>query len=190
MDKDLNTNVLVAARDEYTYQLCYYLNPLIDEGFQSIYKDALEQTRSKDPTKVSVLRNFQIFCKEIPKWNETLLTNETDRIKEECPFLMDLLTAVFISNVKILASVKLRGKNSNIKVKIPTTNIFIHKIYTECARYFYYEPHYYHKSSSFAKNENKRKARLEKIDELIKTTLSNMIPVDKVLEETLKAGGL
>ena len=46
MDKEINTNVLVAARDEYTYQLCYYLNPLIDEGFQSIYKDALEQADS------------------------------------------------------------------------------------------------------------------------------------------------
>ena len=27
--------------------------------------------------------------------------------------------------------------------------------------------------------------RIEKIDELIKTTLSNIIPVDKVLQETL-----
>ena len=38
--KEIDANVLVAARDEYTHQLCYYLCPLIDEGFISIYKDA------------------------------------------------------------------------------------------------------------------------------------------------------
>ena len=97
--------------------MCYYLCPLIDEGFVSIYKDALEQTRSKDPKKASVLRNFQIFCKAIPTWNDTLLNNESDRIKKAWPFLMDLLTAVFVSNVKILAAIKLKGNSKNIKIK-------------------------------------------------------------------------
>ena len=80
--KEIDANVLVAARDEYTNQLCYYLCPLIDEGFISIYKDAQEQTRSKDPKKSSVLRNFQIFCKAIPTWNDTLLNNESNRINK------------------------------------------------------------------------------------------------------------
>ena len=161
--KEIDANVLVAARDEYTHQLCYYLCPLIDEGFISIYKDAQEQTRSKDPKKASVLRNFQIFCKAIPTWNDTLLNNESERIKKACPFLMDLLTAVFVSNVKILAAIKLKGNSKNIKIKIPTTNIFIHKIYTSCAKFFYYEPQYYHIHKSFHKNETNRKTRVDKI---------------------------
>ena len=41
-----------------------------------------------------------------------------------------------MGNVKILASVKLRGKNSNIKVKIPTTNIFIIKFIPNVLWYF------------------------------------------------------
>ena len=90
-----------------------------------MHKNKLGQ---KTPKKL-VLRNFQIFCKAIPTWNDTLLNNESDRIKKACPFLMDLLTAVFVSNVKILAAIKLKGNSKNIKIKIPTTNIFIHKIY-------------------------------------------------------------
>ena len=70
---------------------------------------------------------------------------------------MDLLTAVFVSNVKILAAIKLKGNSKNIKIKIPTTNIFIHKIYTSCAKFFYYEPQYYHVHKSFHKNETNRK---------------------------------
>ena len=186
--KEIDANVLVAARDEYTNQLCYYLCPLIDEGFVSIYKDALEQTRSKDPKKSSVLRNFQIFCKAIPTWNDTLLNNESDRIKKTCPFLMDLLTAVFVSNVKILAAIKLKGNSKNIKIKIPTTNIFIHKIYTACAKFFYYEPHYYHNHKSFHKNENNRNLRMDKIREKIQTSISDMLPVGDVLKEYLTGG--
>ena len=187
-DKEIDANVLVAARDEYTHQLSYYLSPLVDEGFVSIYKDAQEQTRSKDPKKASVLRNFQIFCKAIPTWNDTLLNNESDRIKKACPFLMDLLTAVFVSNVKILAAIKLKGNSKNIKIKIPTTNIFIHKIYTSCAKFFYYEPQYYHVHRSFHKNENNRKNRLAKINEKISSTISDMLPVQEVLEEYLTGG--
>ena len=187
-DKEIDANVLVAARDEYTHQLSYYLSPLVDEGFVSIYKDAQEQTRSKDPKKASVLRNFQIFCKAIPTWNDTLLNNESERIKKACPFLMDLLTAVFVSNVKILAAIKLKGNSKNIKIKIPTTNIFIHKIYTSCAKFFYYEPQYYHVHRSFHKNENNRKNRLAKINEKISSTISDMLPVQEVLEEYLTGG--
>ena len=186
--KEIDANVLVAARDEYTNQLCYYLCPLIDEGFISIYKDAQEQTRSKDPKKASVLRNFQIFCKAIPTWNDTLLNNESERIKKTCPFLMDLLTAVFVSNVKILAAIKLKGNSKNIKIKIPTTNIFIHKIYTSCAKFFYYEPQYYHIHRSFHKNETNRKTRVDKIKEKITTTISDMLPVQDVLDEYLTGG--
>tara|TARA_B100001175_G_scaffold298970_1_gene289971 strand:- start:43 stop:1095 length:1053 start_codon:yes stop_codon:yes gene_type:complete len=186
--KEIDANVLVAARDEYTNQLCYYLCPLIDEGFVSIYKDAQEQTRSKDPKKSSVLRNFQIFCKAIPTWNDTLLNNESERIKKTCPFLMDLLTAVFVSNVKILAAIKLKGNSKNIKIKIPTTNIFIHKIYTSCAKFFYYEPQYYHIHRSFHKNETNRKTRVDKIKEKITTTISDMLPVQDVLDEYLTGG--
>ena len=187
-DKEIDANVLVAARDEYTHQLCYYLCPLIDEGYISIYKDAQEQTRSKDPKKASVLRNFQIFCKAIPTWNDTLLNNESERIKKTCPFLMDLLTAVFVSNVKILAAIKLKGNSKNIKIKIPTTNIFIHKIYTSCAKFFYYEPQYYHIHRSFHKNETNRKTRVDKIKEKITTTISDMLPVQDVLDEYLTGG--
>tara|TARA_B100001063_G_scaffold150164_2_gene140125 strand:- start:6011 stop:7072 length:1062 start_codon:yes stop_codon:yes gene_type:complete len=186
--KEIDANVLVAARDEYTNQLCYYLCPLIDEGFISIYKDAQEQTRSKDPKKASVLRNLQIFCKAIPTWNDTLLNNESERIKKTCPFLMDLLTAVFVSNVKILAAIKLKGNSKNIKIKIPTTNIFIHKIYTSCAKFFYYEPQYYHIHRSFHKNETNRKTRVDKIKEKITTTISDMLPVQDVLDEYLTGG--
>ena len=44
------------------------------------------------------------------------------------PYLMDLITAIFVSHVKILASVRLKGDGKSIKIKVPNLNIFLHKI--------------------------------------------------------------
>ena len=123
MSNQLNVSVLVAARDEYSEQLKRHLTPLIQEGFASIYDDSLIEDEENP------LRQFQIFLRQIPKWNQTILEQETKRIKDKCPFLMDCVTAIFVSHVKILASVRLGGSHSNIKIKIPTAEIFIHSVY-------------------------------------------------------------
>ena len=122
----LNISVIVAARDEYIDQLKSIITPLLIQGFNSIYEDALEFSRGKN-----ILYKFQELLKEIPNWNQTILQAESKRIKQKCGYIMDIVTAIFVSNVKILASIRLKGKNENIRVKIPTRDIFIHSIFTE-----------------------------------------------------------
>jgi hypothetical protein len=134
MSKKLNISVLVAARDEYIDQLKRILIPLIIQGFNSIYADALKLNQRKP------LYKFQELLKEIPKWNQTILQEESKRIKRKCSYIMDIVTAIFVSNVKILASIRLKGNNENIKVKIPTSDIFIHSIYIESAQKIFYNP--------------------------------------------------
>ena len=69
---------------------------------------------------------------EIPNWNQSIITNETNRIKDNISYIEDLLTAVFISNMRLLCSVK--NTNKKIKVKIPKLDLFIHKCYIYTAR--------------------------------------------------------
>lgn len=175
MSSQLNVSVLVAARDEYTNQLKKYLVPLIQEGFVSIYEDSIEEDESNP------LRQFQIFLKEIPRWNQTILDQETKRIKDKCPFLMDCVTAIFVSHVKILASVRLGGSHSNIRIKIPTPEIFIHSVYIAAAEPFYYEPEPF--------SELLDRKNLEMIRDIIETsiddTISGMIPIQNILQEYL-----
>ena len=124
MSKKLNISVLVAARDEYIEQLKSIIGPLIIQGFNSIYQDSIKLSDNK-----RVLYKFQELLKEIPHWNQTILQEESKRIKKKCQYIMDIVTAIFVSNVKILASIRLKGNNDNIKVKIPTSDLFIHSIY-------------------------------------------------------------
>ena len=176
MANSLNVSVLVAAKEEYTNQLKYYLTPLIQEGCTSIYEDAVINDEENNP-----LRQFQIFLKQIPKWNQSILEEETKRIKDKCPFLMDLVTAIFVSHVKILASVRLGGNHTNIKIKIPTSEIFIHSVYVNVAERVYYEPQPFEDIHS---RKNMEKIR-ETIDEMIDETISAMIPIQSILQEYL-----
>ena len=178
MSKNLNISVLVAARDEYIEQLKCILSPLIIQGINSIYQDAIDISEGK-----KIIYKFQELLKDVPKWNQTILQEESKRIKKKCSYIMDIVTAIFVSNVKILASIRLKGNKENIRVKIPTSDIFIHSIYIETAQQIFYDPMlFYHKNENIQKN---KKQVGEIIRYSIDETIRQMLPFDNILQEYL-----
>jgi hypothetical protein len=182
MGKDLNISVLVAARNEYIEQLKYVLIPLIIQGFNSIYSDALTISKGKH-----VILKFQDLLEGIMQWNQTILQEEAKRIKRKCPYIMDIVTAIFVSSVKILASVRLGGKNDNINIKIPTSDIFIHSIYVEAGDQIWNDPFlFYHKN-----HPKKPPVQICKssviaiIADSIDRSFRQMLPLDDILQEYL-----
>ena len=150
MNSRLNGDMLVTARDEYRHQLYEQLKPLIMEGFNSIYSDAVRMANSKEYNGNS-LKSFQVCLKNIPRWSNIIIEQETERVMNKCPFLMNLVTALFVTNVKILACVRLGGDHRNIRVKIPTKDVFLHKIYNNCAEVFYYDPQKFQQTNDIKK---------------------------------------
>ena len=134
----LNVSVLGAAKEMYIKQLKIALTSLIHEGFVSLWEDA--QKKEEDQGGYNFLKQFQLFLKDIPSWNQSILEEETRRIMGKVDFLMELVTAIFVSHVKILSSVRLGGSNSNIRIKVPTAEVFIHTIYTNAAEMIFYNP--------------------------------------------------
>ena len=178
MSKKLNISVLVAARDEYIEQLKCIISPLLIQGVNSIYGDALKASNGN-----KTIYQFQELLQQIPNWNQTILEQESNRMKKKCNYMMDIVTAIFVSNVKILASIRLKGNNDNIKVKIPTSDIFIHSIYLEAAQQIFYDPYlFYHKSKDIQKN---KKTVKEIICNSIDETIRKMLPFDDILQEYL-----
>jgi len=181
MRNSVNIEVLVAARNEYIEQLKSIVCPLIIQGINSIYEDALTISKGK-----RTIYQFQTLLKEIPKWNQTILQEESKRIKKKCPYIMDIVTAIFVSNVKILASIRLKGKNENIRVKIPSSDIFIHSIYIESAQQIFYDPFlFYHKTNNIGKVQQNKKAVVEIIRYSVDETIRQMLPFDNILQEYL-----
>jgi hypothetical protein len=183
MGKDLNISVLVAARNEYIEQLKYILVPLIIQGFNSIYNDALRISQGKH-----VIMKFQDLLEGIVQWNQTILQEEAKRIKRKCSYIMDIVTAIFVSSVKILASVRLKGKNDNINIKIPTSDIFIHCIYMESAEQIWNEPFLFYHKPHPNKPESIQLCKasvVSIISDAIDRAFRQMLPLDDILQEYL-----
>ena len=120
-----NLTAVVEAKSEYTKLLITYLKPMIYEALIVIYSSSVESAIDVH----SIMDSFQKELSNIIKWNNEVIKNETERIKEACPFLEELITAVILANVKILTSIRVKKKKKQLKLTIPSTGTFIHSIY-------------------------------------------------------------
>jgi hypothetical protein len=176
-------NFLVETKQEYTTQLVNVLTPLIFEGLESIYQEALTNSPEEN-----VLKNFQLFLKRIPKWNNEIISRETDRImnnSKSYSWLEDLIKATLKANIVVLTynpSLKNQIKldpsfYQNIKI-----NDFIHKIYIECARDLWNNPYlFYHKFPPIELKRNQRDSIIS-IKECIREAIRKLLPVKHILQ--------
>jgi hypothetical protein len=175
----LNISVLAQAREFYMRQLKLHLTPLVYEGLVSLYEDAKRREEETNEFEGNQLKQFQKLLCDIPSWNQSILEEETRRILTEVDFLMEMVGAVFVAHVQILASVKLGGKNSKIRVKIPTSDIFVHAVYCKTAETFYYNPYKFQTYHVRESNEYIKEMINRNIDDVI----DSMIPIESILKE-------
>ncbi len=125
-------NFLVETKNEYTIQLINILTPHIYDGFESIYTESKKIIKKGEEKKL--LKAFQQFIRRIPQWNETLIENETNRVKttSRCDFLENLLKAVIKANIVLLSNSQQTVSNNIAKkfLDIPLKK-FLHRCYIE-----------------------------------------------------------
>lgn len=180
--RDLNMGALPIARDEYLGQLVSFLQPLISKGFWSIYQDSRKICANKKHLR---FKEFQRFVKQIPLWSSLIVEDETRRIKEKVDCLSELITVIFVGNVKILASIRLKGEHTNIKVKIPSCNNFIHTVYINTAKRIYYNPLLFNHKCTPIETEHNMETVYQYIEKAIIETIQQMLPIKSILEEYL-----
>ena len=143
------SNFLVETKNEYTTHLSNILTPLILEGLQSIYKEAVVIAEGKEN---ELLKIFQSFLKRIPKCNTSMIEKETNRIinsSHSYDWLNDLIKATLKSNLIVLMynpTLRVQSKiNPSFYQNIKTID-FIHRVYIECARELWNNPYllYHH----------------------------------------------
>jgi hypothetical protein len=181
---ELSINVLVDAKQEYTKQLTNLLAPLIFEGIQYIYEEVKKVSNSM---QLGILQLFQQQLRTIPKWNQTTVDEEYNRIieKTKCTWFEELLTAVFVSHTKILTAVRTTDKLKNVNLVIPTGSNFIHKCYIETAREFYKNPYLLDESATYSEKARNIRESLELIKNCISETVRKLLPVQKIIETYL-----
>ena len=179
---DYNVSVLSEAKNEYSLRLVSILCPLFIEGVKSIFNEAMalcEENSEED----KYLMTFQNFLTRVPKWNNTIVDEETQRIlrKSECPYLEDLLTCVHITQLKILTSIRVSTKQKKLDVDIPKLSAFVHKCYICFARKLYQNVYLFEKQKiPLQYQKNLRETELI-CKECILEVIRDSMPVDKIL---------
>lgn len=174
-------NTIVAAKQEYTQQLCDILQPLISQGFKTIWNQCKDNS--------CALKSFQEKICSVPKWNQEVIDNEYLRISSgtEAKWLDNLIEAVFLSNVKILSTIRV-NKVKQVNITIPNTKNFIHKCYIETARSLWQDPYLIDDrvdNISFSEIKRNEKRLNVTISEAIEKTISKLIPLQNILESYL-----
>lgn len=176
-------NFLVETKNEYTTHLINILTPLIFEGIQSIYREAQEIAGPDN-----VLKIFQSFLKRIPKWNQSLIEKETNRIinsSHSYGWLNDLIKATLKANLIVLMynpTCKTQSKVDSSFYANADINDFIHKIYIECAREIWNNPYLlYHNYPPIEIKRNQRDC-MGIIKDCIKEAIRKLLPVKHILK--------
>lgn len=177
------SNFLVETKNEYTTHLNNILTPFIFEGLQSIYREAMQLAGTND-----ILKRFQTFLKRVPKWNQTMIEEETNRIinsSHSYGWINDLIKATLKANLIVLmynpTSAVQNKVSPGFYQDIKTTD-FIHKIYIECARELYNNPYLlYHNYPPIEIKRNQRDC-MNIIKDCIKEAIRKLLPVKHILQ--------
>ena len=172
MAETLNVNVIVAAKEEYTKQLITILQPDIYEVIRNIF---INSQRNNIRRTLSY-SNFQKELKNVPSWSNYTLEEYLQKINQKYPYLMDLITAIFVSHVKILACVRIKADDKSIKIKVPNLNNFLHKIIINVSEQVYYYP---------AVIDHDKDKFFSIISGSITDAISNQVPIEYILNEYL-----
>jgi hypothetical protein len=179
---DINLTCLTEAKNEYSARLVNILTPCVIEGTQSIFQEAWQICHENDEL-TKYLVTFQNFLVRIPKWNQTIIDEESQRIvnKSKCNYLEDLITCVHICQLKILTSIRVGTKQKKIELDIPRLPDFIHKVYIKVARNLYKNVYLFERGIPALERQKHQRELEIIIKECILNTIRDSIPTDKIL---------
>ena len=183
---DFDVKSLISSRNEWVCRILEILTPRIIEGFTIIFNKSVEICLSNHE-KGKQLPTFQNLITRIPKWSQDIITKETNRIitESECHYLEDLITCVHIIQLKALTAMRVGQTQKKIDINIPKLDLFIHKIYINCARKIYQNV-YLFETDVKPLQIQKNKRELEMIvHECILTTIRKNIPIEEILRAYL-----
>lgn len=179
---DFSVSSLTESKNEWSARLLNILTPTVTQGLKSIFDEAVKLCKENNEND-KYLMTFQNFLTRVPKWNQTIIDTEKDRIIETsgCTYLEDLITCVHVIQLKALTCVRVGSKQKKIDINIPSVGDFIHKIYIQVARKIYTNIYLFEKNiQPLQVQKNNREIELI-IKECILNTVRDTVPVEDIL---------
>lgn len=184
---DYNITSLYESQNEWVARLVNILTPEITYGFREMLKEAIKLCANNDEYD-KYLMTFQNFMARVPKWNENIIQNETQRIIDSsgCNYLEDLVSCVHIIQLKCLSCIRVGQKQKKVDIDIPRLSVFIHQVYVNSSRKLYKNVYLFEQKISpleYQRNQNMLEIMIK---ESIVNSIRSNIPVDNLLKVYLE----
>tara|TARA_A100001015_G_scaffold304795_1_gene396572 strand:+ start:1208 stop:2218 length:1011 start_codon:yes stop_codon:yes gene_type:complete len=182
--EDYNSNLLNDSKNEWSIRLMNILCGHVIDGFRSIFNESIELCeKNEEPEKY--LMTFQNFLSRIPKWNQTMISQECERIKEtsKCAYLEDLMTCVHIIQLKILSCVRTSNQVKKIDIDIPSLENFLHHVYINIARKLYSNIYLFQVDVTPLEQQKNNREFENIVQACIMNTIRDNIPIDTLLRQ-------
>ena len=167
MSEERANSNLLQARDTYVRRFVAMVGPYVLAIFDNMYS-RLE----KHP-----LRVFQTSLREIPDWNASVIKQHSDYLTLKSDCLDEMVAALFVSQVKILTSIRLSAQKKSVSLKIPSNEEFLHRYFIEVARQFYQNPYMFRRRET----RKKKEVLYGSVDEAV----NHLLPHRKILRACL-----
>ena len=184
---DYSVTSLYESKNEWATRLVNILCPLVQEGFRSIFDEALKLcVGNKENDKY--LMTFQNLLSRVPKWNPNIIKEETARIKERstCGYLEDLITCVHIIHLKCMTVMRVGNKQKKVDIKLPELSDFVHKVYVNSARKLYSNVYIFEKGNHPLQVQRNNREFEIIVKECIYNTIRDNIPVEDLIKMYLE----
>jgi hypothetical protein len=180
---DYSVSSLQESRNEWCARLINIFTPLIIEGFKSIFDESWKLCQENDETE-KYLMTYQNFLARIPKWNPTIVEEETKRIveKSNCGYLNDLISCVHIIQLKSLTCMRVGNQQKKIDINVPSLNDFVHKVYINTARKIYTNIYLFEKNVGPLQIQKHNRELEMIVREQILNSIRENIPVENILK--------
>lgn len=156
-----------AAKSEVQRQVTEFIVEPLCALFDELYATSQDQDGR--------LLTFQMQLRAIPKWSAVTVAKWVDKVLAACNCFEELVTALFLSHIKLLSSIRLG--QATLKVKIPRNEKFIHAVMILAAKGFYEDPMIFRHKNAAAK------ARV--LSHALNKTVRDMLPLKELLQEYL-----
>lgn len=183
---DFNINSLQESKNEWSSRLINILTPFIIEGTKSMFGES-HKICINNGEEEKYLMTFQNFLTRTPKWNNSIIEEEKNRIiqRSNCNYLEDLITCVHIIQLKLLTAVRVGNKQKKINIDIPKLDDFIHKIYINTCRKLYSNVYLFEMNIAPLQIQKHNRELELIVQDCILNTIRESIPVETILRAYL-----
>jgi hypothetical protein len=161
----------------------------VTDGLLSVYENArsvCEKNNQIDQT----LKTFQNLLTFIPKWDDTRLAAEVERIQiaSNCTYLEELLTATLITYLRAFAAVQYANSPEiEVEFERPPLPRFIHELYKECARQCWTHAYLFKTYGNSMEQQARNRRDIDAIlDTCLDTALDSFLPWKSIVEKYFK----